>query len=76
MLSGAQTLLSKCIAALTWAGLEFRADKSCSVVIVKGKSMNTIPFSDLKTSVHQEVLSPIPSIHSRVIKFLAHIIDG
>ena len=35
--SGAQTLLSRCTAALTWAGLEFRADKSCSIIIVKGR---------------------------------------
>ena len=34
--SGAQTLLSQCITALTWAGLEFRADKSHSIVILKG----------------------------------------
>ena len=74
--SGAQTLLSRCITALTWAGLEFRADKSCSIVIVKGRSMNTTPFSVSKTSVHPEVSSPIPSIHSRPVKFLGPIIDG
>ena len=34
--SGAQTLLSQSITALTWAGLEFRAEKSHSIVIVKG----------------------------------------
>ena len=73
---GAQTLLSRCTTALTWAGLEFRADKSCSIVIVKGRSMNTTPFSVSKTSVHPEVSSPIPSIHSRPIKFLGCIIDG
>ena len=43
--SGAQTLLSQCITALNWAGLEFRAAKSRSIVIVKGRSMNTTPFS-------------------------------
>ena len=74
--SGAQTLLSLCTTALTWAGLEFRADKSRSIVIVKGRSMNTTPFSVSKTSVHPEVSSPIPSIHSRPIKFLGRIIDG
>ena len=74
--SGAQTLLSRCITALTWAGLEFRADKSHSIVIVKGRSMNTTPFSVSKASVQPEVPSPIPSIHSRPIKFLGHIIDG
>ena len=33
--SGAETLLSRSITALTWAGLEFRTDKSCSIVIVR-----------------------------------------
>ena len=74
--SGAQTLLSQCTTALTWAGLEFRADKPRSIVIVKGRSMNTTPFSVSKTSVHPEVSSPIPSIHSRPIKFLGRVIDG
>ena len=73
--SGAQPFFSRCITALTWAGLEFRADKSCSV-IVKGRSMNATSFSVSKTSVHPEVSSPIPSIHSRPIKFLGRIIDG
>ena len=73
---GAQTLLSRCITALTWAGLEFRADKSRSIVIVKGRSMNTTPFSFSKASVQPEVPSLIPSIHSRPIKFLGRIIDG
>ena len=49
--SGAQTLLSQCITALKWPGLEFRADKSCSIVIVKGRSMNTTPFSVSKAAV-------------------------
>ena len=74
--SGAQTLLSRCITAFTWAGLEFRAEKSCSIVIVKGRPMNATPFSVSKTSVHPEVSSPIPSVHSRPIKFLGRIIDG
>ena len=74
--SGAQTLLSRCTTALTWAGLEFRADKSCSIVIVKGRSMNTTPFSVSKASDQPEVSSSIPSIHSRPIKFLGRIIDG
>ena len=74
--SGAQTLLSRCITALTWAGLEFRADKSRSIVIVKGRSMNTTPFSVSKASDQPEVSSSIPSIHSRPIKFLGRIIDG
>ena len=74
--SGAQTLLSRCITAVNWAGLEFRADKSCSIVIVKGRSMNTTPFSVSKASDQPDVSSWIPSIHSRPIKFLGRIIDG
>ena len=38
--------------------------------------MNTTSFSVLKTSDQPEVSSSIPSIHSRPIKFLGHIIDG
>ena len=74
--SGGQALLSQCITALTWFGLEFRDDKSVSTVIVKGRSMNTTPFPVSKSSVNPDVLSPIPSIHSKPIKFLGHIIDG
>ena len=74
--SRAQTLLSWCISGLTWAGLEFRADISCSVVIVNGRSMNITPFSISKASAEPEVSSPIPSIHSRPINFFRHTIDG
>ena len=73
---GSQNLLSQCITALTWAGLEFRADKSWSIVIVKVRSMSTTPFSVSKASDQPEVSSSIPSIHSRPIKFLGRIIDG
>ena len=73
--SGAQTLLSRCTTALTWAGLEFRADKSCSIVIIKGRSMNSTPFSNSKATDQQES-SSIPSIHSRPVKFLVCIING
>ena len=74
--SGAQTLLSRCATALTWAGLEFRADKSCSIAIIKGRSVNTTLFSVPKAKDQPEPSSPIPSIHSRPVKFLGHIIDG
>ena len=67
--SGAQTLLSRCKAASTWAGLEFRADKSRSIVIFKVRSMNITLFSVSKTSIHPEVSSPSPSIHSRPISY-------
>ena len=42
--SGAQNLLDRCVKDLSWAGMYFRADKSRSIVIVRGKSMNTTPF--------------------------------
>ena len=74
--SGAQPLLSWGTTALNWAGLEFRADNSCSILIVKGRSMNTTPFSMSKASDQPEVSSSIPSIHSRTIKCLGRIIDG
>ena len=65
--SGAQTLLSCCTIALTLAGLEFRADKSHSIVISKGRSTNTTPFYLSEASDEPEVLSSIPSIHSTPI---------
>ena len=42
---GGQTLLSQCTTALTWAALEFRADKSHPIVIIKGSSMDATHFS-------------------------------
>ena len=56
--SEAQTLLSWCITVLNWAGLEFRADKSCSIVIVKGRSMNTNPFMCQKHQTNQRFHLP------------------
>ena len=73
--SGAQTLLSPCTTALTWAGLEFRADKFHSIVIIKCRSMNSTPFSVSKATDQPESSSSIPSIHSRPVKFLGHKID-
>ena len=55
--SRAQTLLYQCITVLTWVGVEFRAEKSRSIVIVKGRSMNTTPFSVSKKS--GQVSSPL-----------------
>ena len=74
--SAAQALFSRCTTAVTWAGLEFRADKSCSIVIIKGRSMNTTPFSVAKAKDQSEPSSFLPSIHSRPVKFLGRIIDG
>ena len=49
--SWAQTLLSWWITALNWAGLEFRAEKSCCIVIVQVRSMNRAPFFVSRASV-------------------------
>ena len=73
IVSGAQTVLFQCIPALTWTGVGFKADKSCSIVIVKGRSVNATLFIVSKASEHPEVSS---SIHSRPIKFLGGITDG
>ena len=73
--AGTQDLFNRCNVALTWAGMVFRSDKSRSIVICKGKSLNCIPFylSDKNNSNH---LSYIPTIHTRPVKFLGRIIDG
>ena len=73
---GAKTSLSRCAIALNWAGLTFRADKSRSIVIIKGRSMNTTPFSVSSPRELSDFTSFIPSIHSRPVKFLGQIIDG
>ena len=53
--------------ALKWAGMDFRCDKSRSIVIIKGK----IDITD------EDSFQPsIPSIHAMPIKFLGRIIDG
>ena len=74
--SGTQELLSKCTKALTWAGMSFRADKSRSITIVKGKSMNTTPFHVREPSSATDFSCYIPSIQSMPVKFLGRVIDG
>ena len=74
--SGAKTLLHQCAKALKWAGLDFWSDKSRNIVIIKGKFMNTTPFSVSEPKNSTDFSSYIPSIHSRPIKFLGQIIDS
>ena len=74
--SGAQNLLHRCVKALSWAGMYFRADKSRSIVIVRGKSMNTTPFYVTEPSTPSDFTNYIPSIHSVPVKFLGRIING
>ena len=49
-------------------------DLPFSIVILKGKSINCIPFS-LPNEIDTAVTF-IPTIHSRPVKFLGRIIDG
>ena len=74
--SGAKTLLHQCAKALKWAGLDFWSDKSRNIVIIKGKFMNTTPFSVSESKNSTDFSSYIPSIHSKPIKFLGQIIDS
>ena len=74
--SGAQSLLDRCATALKWAGMDFRAEKSRSFVVIKGKSLNSTPFSASKPSDPTDFSSYIPSIHSNPVKFLGRVIDG
>ena len=54
----------------------FRAVKSRSIVIVRGKSMNTTPFYVTEPSTPSYFTNYIPSIHSVPVKFLGRIING
>ena len=74
--SGAQNLLHRCVKALSWAGMYFRADKSRNIVIVRGKSMNTTPFYITEPSTPSDFTNYILSIHSVPEKFLGGIING
>ena len=73
---GAHTLLQCCTTALKWAGLEFRADKLRSIVIIKGWSMKTTPFSVSPSSDPSDFSSLTPSIHTQPVKFLGRIADS
>ena len=58
-----------------WPGLEFRADKSRSIVIIKGL-WTQHHFSVSLSSDLSVYSSLIPSIHTQPVKFLGCIIDG
>ena len=65
--SGVQMLLSRCSTALKWAGMDFRCDKSRSIVIIKGKTV--ITDEDSFQAFHT-----INSCHANQV--LGRIIDG
>ena len=74
--SGLQNLLQRCVKALSWAGMYFRANKSRSIVIARGKSMNRTPFYVTEPLTPSDLTNYIPSIHSVPVKFLVRIING
>ena len=74
--AGAQDLLARCSKALKWAGMDYRADKSRSIVIIKGKTMNTTPFTASEPANSTDFSCHIPSIQSMPVNFLGRIIDG
>ena len=43
--SGAKKLFHRCTKVLKWASSDFQADKSTGIIIIKGRSMDTRPFS-------------------------------
>ena len=62
-----QVLLDRCAVALIWARMSFRASKSRSMVIGKGKVIDISSFS-FKGEI-------IPSIHANPLRFLGRTID-
>jgi len=66
----AKALLFCCETVLKWAGMEFRPEKSRSIVLVKGRCVQTSPFANHGSNI------VIPLIHDMPIKFLGRIIDG
>ncbi|XP_057308780.1 uncharacterized protein LOC130647074 [Hydractinia symbiolongicarpus] len=63
-----KSLLKGCTTALDWVGMSFRPSKSRSIVIDKGKVVQSSPFT-----VGSE---KIPSIHSNPIRFLGRTINS
>ena len=62
-----QVYLDRCAVALIWARMSFRASKSRSMVIDKGKIIDISPFS-FKGEI-------IPSIHANPVRFFGITID-
>ncbi|XP_057299099.1 uncharacterized protein LOC130629774 [Hydractinia symbiolongicarpus] len=73
--AGTQVLLNRCTTALSWANMTFRAEKSRSFVIIKGRSINSTPFSVSSPENDIDFSQYIPSIHASPVRFLGRIID-
>ena len=72
----ARNLISRWTIARKWADLTFRADRSRGIVIIEGRSMNTLRFSVWSSTEPSDFTSFISLIHSRPVKFLGRIING
>ena len=69
-------LLTFLFTALTWARMEFRARKSCCMVIIAGKVTNQIPFTASTSGMLNDGDSGvIPFVLELPIKMLGRIID-
>ena len=75
-ISDARIFLSRCTIALKWAGFTFQAEKTRSIIFIKGRCMKTTFFSVSSPTEPSDFTSFIASIHSRPVKFLGRIIDG
>ena len=53
----------------------FRANKSCSIVFVRGKSVNATPFYVTEPSTTSNFTNYIPFIHSVPVKIIGRIIN-
>ena len=72
-----QTLLLRCSRALKWARMDYNISKSRSIVVKRGRSLNTTPFTiNSQSNGIIEENNTIPSIHTNPIKFLGRVIDG
>ena len=74
--AGVNNLLSHCTTALTWDGMFYRAHKSRSILIIRGRSMYSTPFSIKKLSTLTDFSNFIPSINSKLVKYFGRTIDG
>ena len=70
--SGTQNLLHRCVKALPWAGMYFRADKSRNIAIVGGKSMNTVLCHRTINSLRFHKLHPFHTVSASKISWSHH----
>ena len=72
-LSGTQNLLHRCVKALSWAGMYFRADKSRSIAIVRGiYERNTVLCHRTIISLRFHKLHPFHTFSGSKISWSNH----